>query len=338
MGNAPEKNQEKEQKQSNQTINFNFYGNNNSNPNNGNNNQIKDGDVPPLPNKEPNNNINNLGKIIEIMVPNNIPNINPNANIQQNNIIIRISDPNVSQNTNNNNNNVINNNQMISPDLNIDNNSERKNQIISPDLNIDNNSERKIQNEKNFVEGNTTFGNIDNNNDIHNNNGNNNFSTNKGNIDPNKGRDNIINEEKEFTKPSNIDNNNNNSQIEIDNVGGNENNKHDLSMSQSVLMCSLQNLDINSPTDLAKIKESLIAKMNEGYFPIFFHIEKEKPIFYYIKPESNLKSLIKAHFSYTGVTDKGDNYKLYWKEKKLDVNIPVGQLDIAPLSVINLVK
>ena len=320
MGSAPEKNQEKEQKQSNPTINFNFYGNNNSNPNNGNNNQIKDGDVPPLPNKEPNNNINNLGKIIEIMVPNNIPNINPNANIQQNNIIIRISDPNVSQNTNNNNN-VINNNQMI-----------------SPDLNIDTNSERKIQNEKNFVEGNTTFGNIDNNNDIHNNNGNNNFSTNKGNIDPNKGRDNIINEENEFTKPSNIDNNNNNSQIEIDNVGGNENNKNDLSMSQSVLMSSLQNLDINSPTDLAKIKESLIAKMNEGYFPIFFHIEKEKPIFYYIKPESTLKSLVKAHFSYTGVTDKGDNYKLYWKEKKLDVNIPVGQLDIAPLSVINLVK
>ena len=335
MGNAPEKNQEKEKKQSNPIINVNFFGNNNPNPMDEINNQIKDGDVPPLPNKEPNTNIKNPGKNIEIIIPNNIPNINPNANIQPNNIIIKISDSNVSLNTNNNNN-IINNNQIISPDLNIDNNSERKNQIISPDLNIDNNSERKIQNEKNFVEGNTTFGNIDNNNENNNNNGNNNFSTNKGNIDPNKGRDNIINEEKEFSKPSNIDNNN--SQFEIDNVGGNENNKNDLSMSQSVLLSSFQNLDVNSPTDIAKIKESIVAKMNEGYFPIFFHIEKEKPIFYYIKPESTLKSLIKAYFSYTGVTDKGDNYKLYWKEKKLDVNIPVGQLDIAPLSVINLVK
>ena len=54
-------------------------------------------------------------------------------------------------------------------------------------------------------------------------------------------------------------------------------------MSRSVLLSSFQNLDLNSPSDKAQIKESVIKREQEGYLPIFLRLDGEKPNFYYIK-------------------------------------------------------
>ena len=98
-------------------------------------------------------------------------------------------------------------------------------------------------------------------------------------------------------------------------------------MSRSVLLSSLQNIDLNSPADIAKIKESVIIKMKEGYIPIFLSFEDQKPNFYYIKPTSNLKSLLKSHLELAGVTDFGEKYTFYNNETKLDENISINKLN-----------
>ena len=215
--------------------------------------------------------------------------------------------------------------------------------------NVDNNEDKK-ENEKNnvaqnFVPGNTTttFGNIDNNEEKKEDEKYNpeQYPTNPGNVDNNSGKGNRIEESSinnEITKPQNNASFQNENHAYKDDKEEEENEKDDLSMSRSVLLSSLQNIDLNSPADIAKIKESVIIKMKEGYIPIFLRFEDQKPNFYYIKPTSNLKSLLKSHLELIGVTDFGENYTFYNNETKLDENISINKLNLNLLSVIDVVK
>jgi hypothetical protein len=215
--------------------------------------------------------------------------------------------------------------------------------------NLDNNEDKK-ENEKNsvaqnFVQGNTTttFGNIDNNEEKKEDEKYNpeQYPTNPGNVDNNSGKGNRIEESSinnEITKPqNNVSSQNENNDDKVDKEEQ-DNEKDDLSMSRSVLLSSLQNIDLNSPADIAKIKESVIIKMKEGYTPIFLRFEEQKPSFYYIKPTSNLKSLLKSHLELIGVTDFGDKYTFYNKGIKLDENTSINKLNLNLLSVIDVVK
>ena len=326
------------------------------------NNNIREGDAAPLSPTNGINQIKGIGAQIHISIGNNGNFNGISSNVPLNNL-------------SNNNINIINNTQKTSvtgADNNIDNNINTNNNIdnninsvnsINKNMNtnkynnIDNNlsvNQNQYSN-KNFVEGNTTFGNIDNNSlskeddkkmSLNN-------PTNFGNADINIGKDNRIKEtstEEQFTKPSNIDNNasriginnperKNDKEEEANDIqDDNDNDKDDLSMSQSVLLSSFQNLNLNSEEDLSKIKKGVIEKANEGYLPIFMRLNDDKPIFYYIKGRSNLKTLLKCHFELKGCTDSGEKYKYYKKGKKLDENISIDQLHLEFFSVIDVYK
>ncbi len=82
-------------------------------------------------------------------------------------------------------------------------------------------------------------------------------------------------------------------------------------MSQSILLSSFQNINLNSPNDLAKIKESVIKKTNKGCFPIFLPPHNEKPLFHFVKIETTLKNVLENHFMSSGATNRGDNYRFF---------------------------
>ena len=216
--------------------------------------------------------------------------------------------------------------------------------------NIDNNDDIK-ENKKNnaaqnFVPENptTTIGNVDNNeeNIVEEKKNPEKYPKNPGNVDNNSGKGNRIEESSinnEITKPqSNASSQNENRADKVDKEEEEDYEKDDLSMSRSVLLSSFQNLDLNSPSDMAQIKESVIKRVQEGYLSIFLRLDGEKSNFYYIKPTSNLKSLLKAHLELNGVTDFGEKYKFYTKGTKLDENISINRLDLSHFSVIDVFK
>ena len=219
--------------------------------------------------------------------------------------------------------------------------------------NIDNNDDikenkknEKIKAAQNFVPENptTTIGNVDNNeeNIVEEKKNPEKYPKNPGNVDNNSGKGNRIEESSinnEITKPqSNASSQNENRADKVDKEEEEDYEKDDLSMSRSVLLSSFQNLDLNSPSDMAQIKESVIKRVQEGYLSIFLRLDGEKSNFYYIKPTSNLKSLLKAHLELNGVTDFGEKYKFYTKGTKLDENISINRLDLSHFSVIDVFK
>lgn len=327
-------------------------------------NNIREGDAAP-----PTNEIkqaNNFGTQINISIGNNgnfngISSNVPLNNLSNNNIHIinntqKTSVTGIDNNIDNNSDNNININNNIDNNIN-STNSINKNKNTNKYNNIDNNlsvNQNQCSN-KNFIEGNTTFGNIDNNslNKEDDKNMSVNSPTNFGNVDINIGKANRIEEpctEEQFPKPSNIDNNA--SQIGInnperkndkgekanDNQDDNDNDKDYLSMSQSVLLSSHQNLNLNSEEDILKIKKTVREKVDEGYLPYFFRFNDDKPIFYYIKGRSSLTSLLKSHFQMIGNTDFGGKYMYYNKGERLDENKTMGELNLPFFSIIDVHK
>ena len=216
-------------------------------------------------------------------------------------------------------------------------------------VNIDNNDDIK-ENEKNKAAQNyvpenttTTFGNVDNNeeNKVEGKKNQEQYPTNPGNVDNNSGKGNRIAESSinnEITKPqNNVSSQNENHADKVDKEEE-DNEKDDLSISRSVLLSSFQNIDLNSPSDRAQIKESVIKRMQEGYLPIFLRIDGEKSNFYYIKPTSNLKSLLKSHLELNGVTDFGEKYTFQNNGIKLDENTSINKLNLGPFSIIDAFK
>ena len=131
----------------------------------------------------------------------------------------------------------------------------------------------------------------------------------------------------------NVDNNGENIEKEKNNLRQND----DLSMSKRVLINPLQNMDLNSPADIAKLKEYAIIKVKEGYMPIFLRFD-QKPYFYFVKPTRNLKSLLKSHLELNGVTDFGEKYTFQNNGIKLDENTSINKLNLGPFSIIDAFK
>ena len=195
-------------------------------------------------------------------------------------------------------------------------------------------------------------------------------SKNKEEINPNMGKFNGRKEEV-FTKPSNPDNNigNNynpdnykfftktgneeNTGKESSSPEGNKDNneihesmRHPLDnsnnieeennkLSQSVLVASFQNLNITDPNDLIKFKKMATQKYNDGFYALFVKMD-HKICYYYIKLESNLQSLLLGHLNNLKIPYTKKNYSFYNRGIKLNPNIPINDLDIPILSVIEI--
>ena len=96
----------------------------------------------------------------------------------------------------------------------------------------------------------------------------------------------------------------------------------------------LNNFNYN---DLLELKKKTFQKYEQGYLPLFLRMYNQKPAFYFVKFENNLKSLLKTHLKLNGYNPE-DKYTLINKGKILDQNCPIEDLDIKVLSIINIIK
>ena len=166
--------------------------------------------------------------------------------------------------------------------------------------------------------------------------------TNKGNIDINLGGNKKI---EDFNNPSitnkgNIDINSNeikkNDEIfkkDIDKQNYFDNN--DLSMSNScILTYSFSNVDLKSE----EFKRVIDKKINEGYFPLFLKLDNRKPRFFFVKNQITLKTVLNNYLILNRISNTGKKYILYNKDKELDQDIPVIDLNIKKLGMIKNIK
>ena len=166
--------------------------------------------------------------------------------------------------------------------------------------------------------------------------------TNKGNIDINLGGNKKI---EDFNNPSitnkgNIDINSNeikkNDEIfkkDIDKQNYFDNN--DLSMSNScILTYSFSNMDIKSVEFQNEVKK----KIKEGYFPLFLKLDNRKPKFFFVKNQITLKTVLNNYLILNRISNTGKKYILYNKDKELDQDIPVIDLNIKKLGMIKNIK
>lgn len=100
---------------------------------------------------------------------------------------------------------------------------------------------------------------------------------------------------------------------------------HDLEISQSVILFQGNNF--------LEQTQNLIDK---GYYPLFIKLDNHKPIFFAIKGESQLKSLLKAYIKNMPQTDEGimDTIELYSGKNPLDLNKQIKDLNLEEFSII----
>ena len=100
----------------------------------------------------------------------------------------------------------------------------------------------------------------------------------------------------------------------------------DLDLSQSVIMKDSQDI-LGQSYDM----------INKGYIPLLMKLDNFKPLFFFIKRESTLKSLVKAYIKNCPKTDEGivNDIKLYDGDELLDINKPISELNLEPFCKIN---
>ena len=118
--------------------------------------------------------------------------------------------------------------------------------------------------------------------------------------------------------------NKNNIEENKDNYLGINYSKGDLSLSQTFY----QNKD-----------ESLgnsIQMMEKGFCSLFLKLNNNTPIFFHVKEEDTLKTLIQAYIQKFPETKKEikDDIKLYNNNKSLDLNTPIKKLNLLPFCII----
>ncbi len=209
------------------------------------------------------------------------------------------------------------------------------NKTISAKINFDSNSQEKENNELSLFNSKNIKEIINEKNDEINNN--NNKKNEKINI-LKEG----VNEVTKLGEEKDVDNNNNIITPEEgnknNNIGANYQNKEngdnkgfnwegkDLDLSQSVIMKDSQDI-------LGQSYEMI----NKGYIPLLMKLDNFKPLFFFIKRESTLKSLVKAYIKNCPKTDEGivNDIKLYDGDELLDINKPISELNLEPFCKIN---
>ena len=295
---------------------------------------LLDGDAPPNPSFQEQNSYNNQGYNIKIQAKNE--NMNIPINKFSNNNSIKFT-PNQNKDNNikdlphnkkNENYSVYGNN--INPNIKIDENLYQKKETskgskykeeINPNM-VKYNGRKEDQ----FVKPSN-----------HDNNIGNNFYPDNHKFFTSTGNDTIEKEKENFNCPE--DNKDNNKIHEsmrhpLDNSNINEE-KDNNYFTQSVLTASFQNLNFTDPNDLLKIKKIATQKYEEGLYSLFVKMD-HKISFYYIRQESTLKSLLFAHLNTINIPYYENKYSMYKKGTKLDQNIPINEMDIPILSVIEI--
>ena len=239
-------------------------------------------------------------------------------------------------NSQNNQNNVIND---VSAPLPFD--SYQKSSINSStnqqfNINKDGAGNQPVDKEKKYT--NTNEGNIDKNigGGIREKNETYDKQTDQGNIDKNIGGG--IREKNETydkqTDQGNIDKN----------IGGGIREKNETpneapnSLNTAKIGYGLDNNDSNEPLGfngnlniIDKNKAFINKKVEEGYFPLFFQLDKEKPLFMFIKNYETIQNLLEEYKNLKGINGNNKEYTLYNKKTKSVIaqDVPIKDLGIS---------
>ena len=160
-------------------------------------------------------------------------------------------------------------------------------------------------------------------------------NTNEGNIDKNIGGG--IREKNETydkqTDQGNIDKN----------IGGGIREKNETpneapnSLNTAKIGYGLDNNDSNEPLGfngnlniIDKNKAFINKKVEEGYFPLFFQLDKEKPLFMFIKNYETIQNLLEEYKNLKGINGNNKEYTLYNKKTKSVIaqDVPIKDLGI----------
>ena len=86
----------------------------------------------------------------------------------------------------------------------------------------------------------------------------------------------------------------------------------------------------NNISDINAKKEMINKRVEEGYFPLFFQLDKEKPLFLFIKNYETMKVALEEYKNLKGINDGNKEYTLYNKETKkvIPQNVPIKDLGL----------
>ena len=285
-----------------------------------------DNNIARKPDNNNNNNINNINNI-----DNNIARKKDNSNININN----------SNNNSKSNNGELNNFSIFDEKNSSEFNKNNDNNI---DINIPKNKD--INDNKNI-------------NDIKNKNNENNFLKEGVQANTNPGKEEKKEEKLQILQTDegkNIDNNLPNNKYEekeilinnktpvgenIDINQGSSYNKNNIEENKdNYLGINYSKSDLSlSQTFYQNKEESLgdsIQMMEKGFCTLFLKLNNNTPIFFHVKEEDTLKTLIQAYIQKLPETKKEikDDIKLYNNNKSLDLNTPIKKLNLLPFCII----
>ena len=118
--------------------------------------------------------------------------------------------------------------------------------------------------------------------------------------------------------------NKNNNEENKDNYLGINYSKNDLSLSQTFYQNKEESLGDS------------IQMMEKGFYSLFLKLNNNTPIFFHVKEEDTLKTLIQAYIQKLPETKKEikDDIKLYNNKRSLDLNTPIKKLNLLPFCII----
>ena len=118
--------------------------------------------------------------------------------------------------------------------------------------------------------------------------------------------------------------NKNNIEENKDNYLGINYSKGDLSLSQTFYQNKEESLGDS------------IQMMEKGFYSLFLKLNNNTPIFFHVKEEDTLKTLIQAYIQKLPETKKEikDDIKLYNNKRSLDLNTPIKKLNLLPFCII----
>ena len=106
-------------------------------------------------------------------------------------------------------------------------------------------------------------------------------------------------------------------------------NDSDLSMSYNILLSDIKNIE--------ESKAVINKTVEEGYFPLFIQLDKENPLFLFIKNSETLQNVLEAYKEISKINDGNKEYTLYNQHNKklLPQDVPIKDLNLKYFSFIS---
>ena len=84
-------------------------------------------------------------------------------------------------------------------------------------------------------------------------------------------------------------------------------------------------------------KEMINKRVEEGYFPLFIQLDKEKPLFLFIKNNETMQNVLEEYKNLKDINDDNKEYTLYNKgtKEKIPQNVPIKDLGLKYFSFIS---